>query len=133
MKQLTILAAIIMATALTACSKPAATPDTMTDQPPAGAAGMAGGNPTAEKAARQIQGDYMRGIVAEISDDRYEGRGPGTRGDVAARKYLAEQMAALGLQPGAENDTWSNRSTWSESMRRNRKPGNSKRKTSRSH
>ncbi len=106
MKQLTILAAIIVATALTACSKPAATPDTTTDQPPAGAAAMAGGNPAAEKAAQQIQGDYMRGIVAEISDDRYEGRGPGTRGDVAARKYLAEQMAALGLQPGAEDDTW---------------------------
>ncbi len=67
---------------------------------------VAGGNPVAEKAAQQIQGDYMRGIVAEISDDRYEGRGPGTSGDVAARKYLAEQLAALGLQPGAEDGSW---------------------------
>jgi len=60
----------------------------------------------AEQAALQIDGEYMRGIVKEISDDRYEGRGPGTRGDAAARKYLAEQMAALGLQPGAADGTW---------------------------
>ena len=95
-----------MATALTACSKQAATPDTTTDQPSSGTMDVAGGNPAAEKAAQQIQGDYMRGIVAEISDDRYEGRGPGTSGDVAARKYLAEQLAALGLQPGAEDGSW---------------------------
>ena len=106
MNRLTILAAIIMATAFTACDKQAATSDTTTDQPLSEAMDVAGGNPAAEKAAQQIQGDYMRGIVAEISDDRYEGRGPGTRGDVAARKYLAEQMAALGLQPGAKDGSW---------------------------
>ena len=106
MNRLTILAAIIMATALTACGKQAATSDTTTDQSLSETMDVAGGNPAAEKAAQQIQGDYMRGIVAEISDDRYEGRGPGTRGDVAARKYLAEQMAALGLQPGAEDGSW---------------------------
>ncbi|MBT8091133.1 MAG: M20/M25/M40 family metallo-hydrolase [Gammaproteobacteria bacterium] len=106
MQQSTLLAVVILATAFAACSEPAETPATTTEKPPARAPGMAGGNPAAEKAAQQIQGDYMRGIVAEISDDRYEGRGPGTRGDVAARKYLAGQMAALGLQPGAEDGTW---------------------------
>ncbi|MGB5330926.1 MAG: M28 family peptidase [Woeseiaceae bacterium] len=106
MNRLIILAAIIMATALTACGKQAATPDATTDQSSSGTMDMAAGNPAAEKAALQIQGDYMRGIVAEISDDRYEGRGPGTRGDVSARKYLAEQMAALGLQPGADDGSW---------------------------
>ncbi|MBT8415842.1 MAG: M28 family peptidase, partial [Silicimonas sp.] len=83
-----------------------ATPDATTDQSPPATTAVAGGNPAVEKAELQIQGDYMRGIVAEIADDRYEGRGPGTRGDVAARKYLAEQMAALGLQPGAEDGSW---------------------------
>ena len=106
MNRLIILAAIIMATTFTACGKQAATPDTTTDQSLSETMDVAGGNPAAEKAAQQIQGDYMRGIVAEISDDRYEGRGPGTRGDVAARKYLAEQMAALGLQPGAADGSW---------------------------
>jgi Zn-dependent M28 family amino/carboxypeptidase len=64
------------------------------------------GNTAAEKAAQQIAGDYMRGIVAEISDDRYEGRGPGSKGDELARKYLAERMADLGLEPGAADGSW---------------------------
>ena len=65
-----------------------------------------GGNSAAEEAALQIQGEYMRGIVAEISDDRYEGRGPGSRGDELARQYLAAQMEALGLLPGASDGSW---------------------------
>ena len=35
-----------------------------------------------------------------------KGRGPGSRGDVAARRYIAEQMAALGLIPGAADGSW---------------------------
>lgn len=66
----------------------------------------AGGNPAAEQAALEITGDYMRGIVVEISDDRYEGRGPGSAGDAAARKYLAGRMQELGLEPGAEDGSW---------------------------
>lgn len=67
---------------------------------------VAGGNPLAESASRQIEGEYMRGIIREISDDRYEGRGPGSRGDEAARKYLVERMVELGLEPGAEDGGW---------------------------
>jgi hypothetical protein len=67
---------------------------------------VAGGNPLAESASRQIEGEYMRGIIKEISDDRYEGRGPGSRGDEAARKYLVERMVELGLDPGAEDGGW---------------------------
>ncbi len=48
----------------------------------------------------------MRGIVAELSDDRYEGRGPGSRGDDAARAYLATEMEKMGLQPGAADGGW---------------------------
>jgi Zn-dependent M28 family amino/carboxypeptidase len=66
----------------------------------------AGGNPAAEQATLEITGDYMRGIVVEISDDRYEGRGPGSSGDEAARKYLAGRMQELGLEPGAEDGSW---------------------------
>ena len=61
----------------------------------------AGGNPAAELAAQQIEGDYMRSIVVEISDDRYEGRGPGTAGDDMTREYLVERIKELGLEPGA--------------------------------
>jgi hypothetical protein len=41
-----------------------------------------------------------------ISQDSYEGRGPGSRGDVKARKYLAERLAELGIQPGAADGSW---------------------------
>ena len=58
-----------------------------TSESPAAVA-AAGGNPAAEMASRQIAGNYMREIVVEISDDRYEGRGPGTRGDEMARAWL---------------------------------------------
>lgn len=66
----------------------------------------AGGNPTAEQASKEITGDYMRGIVVEISDDRYEGRGPGSRGDEMTRTYLAGRMEELGLVPGGEDGSW---------------------------
>ena len=66
----------------------------------------AGGNPSAEQAALEITDDYMRSIIVEISDDRYEGRGPGSKGDAMARTYLAGRMEELGLEPGAENGSW---------------------------
>ena len=66
----------------------------------------AGGNPVAEQAALEITDPFMRGIIEEISDDRYEGRGPGSRGDVMARNYLAKRMEEIGLEPGAADGTW---------------------------
>ena len=56
--------------------------------------------------AVHIDSDMMRAIVVEISDDSYEGRGPGTAGDAAARKWLAGQMEEIGLEPGAADGTW---------------------------
>ena len=66
----------------------------------------AGGNPAAELAAKEITDVYMRGIIEEISDDRYEGRGPGSKGDDMARAYLAKRMEELGLEPGAADGAW---------------------------
>jgi Zn-dependent M28 family amino/carboxypeptidase len=65
-----------------------------------------GGNPAAERASQQITDEYMRGIIKEISDDAYEGRGPGAAGDVKARTYLAAEMEKLGLLPAAADGTW---------------------------
>ena len=67
---------------------------------------VSGGNPVAEKAARQIEGEYMRAIVKEISDDRYEGRGPGSRGDKMARDFMIAEMQKAGFEPGAEDGGW---------------------------
>ncbi len=105
-KQFEIIAVIVLATALAACSKqePPAADATSESSVPTPVAGP--GNTAAEQAALQIEDAYMRDIVVEISDDRYEGRGPGTRGDEAAREFLAKQMEALGLQPGAADGGW---------------------------
>jgi len=60
----------------------------------------------ANTAVQLITADFMRDYVKELSDDKYEGRGPGSRGDVAARKYLAAEMGKLGLLPAGENGSW---------------------------
>ena len=67
---------------------------------------LAGGNPAAEQASLQITDPYMREIIVEISDDSYEGRGPGTRGDVKARNYLVKRMQELDLEPGAADGSF---------------------------
>ena len=80
--------------------EPAGTVAADTDPAPA-PAGTA-----ADRALEEITADLMREYVIEISDDKYEGRGPGSRGDAAAREYLAERMAQMGLEPGAADGSW---------------------------
>jgi Zn-dependent M28 family amino/carboxypeptidase len=57
-------------------------------------------------AADSISAERMRSVIAEIADDRYQGRAPGSVGDALTRRFLIQQMADLGLQPGGENGTW---------------------------
>ena len=54
----------------------------------------------AVEAAGTIAGQDIRRVVAEIADDRYAGRAPGTPGDKSARAYLAKELEALGFEPG---------------------------------
>jgi len=65
-----------------------------------------GGDPAAEAAANQITDEYMREIIAEISSDAYEGRGPASAGDRKARAYLVARMQELGLEPGGEDGSF---------------------------
>ena len=109
MNKIGLVALAIMAGGLVACSKEDTTPSAAGAEAPAAsprAVAAAGGNPAAETASHQITGDFLRGIVVEISDDRYEGRGPGSRGDKMTRDYLVAQMQALGLEPGGENGSY---------------------------
>ncbi len=92
------LLAVLLSIALAACG-----PGEQTTGEPAAEAPAAN---AAEYAANQISGEFIRKIVKEIADDRYEGRGPGSRGDVAARQYLAKELEALGLEPGAADGSW---------------------------
>ncbi len=60
----------------------------------------------AQAAAATIDGEQLRQWVATLSDDAMEGRGPGGAGDAKARKYIAEQLEAMGYQPGAADGSW---------------------------
>ena len=71
------------------------------------AAGCTGGDtsapftPEATQAAEHIDAATIRSTVAELASDRYQGRGPGSAGDEAARAYLAQALGELGYAPGA--------------------------------
>ena len=101
MNSISKIVLIVVSSLLFACSKQ----ESGLESELAGAA-VEGGDSAAEQASLQIEDNYMRGIIAEISHDSYEGRGPGSRGDEKTRKYLAEQLAALGLEPGAAEGRW---------------------------
>jgi len=57
-------------------------------------------------ASEAITADAIRAVVAEISSDRYAGRGPGSEGDGAARAYLAGRLADAGFRPAAADGSW---------------------------
>ena len=77
-----------------------------TEAPPAIETATDAGAPSAETASREITAELMRGYIRELADDKYEGRGPGSRGDRAARQYLVGELEKLGLEPGAADGGW---------------------------
>ena len=104
-KHTIIVTAVLVAASGCGREEPSADGDAAAAPSPV-AVELSGGHPAAQEASLHISSDYMRDIVAELSDDKYEGRGPGSRGDVAARKYLAERLAELGVEPGAADGGW---------------------------
>lgn len=104
MKKSNLLAIIaVFVLVLSACGERAPDSSDAGGPPPAAAADSA--NP-AEAASQEITAELLRGYIRELSADKYEGRGPGSRGDVAARQYLAVEMEKLGLEPGAAGGSW---------------------------
>ena len=57
-------------------------------------------------AADAITEDGIRGVVAEIADDRYGGRAPGTPGDKLTRAYLVRELQAIGFEAGGADGGW---------------------------
>src|SRR5262245_27201521 len=51
-------------------------------------------------AGKAIAPSRLEGHVRVLADDKMEGRGTATRGYDMAAQYVAEQMQAMGLQPG---------------------------------
>ncbi len=101
MKYVSIALVITLSSLQFACSK-----QEPASEPAATVAEAESGNQAALQASLQIEDAYMREIIKEISQDSYEGRGPGSRGDDKTRKYLSERMAELGLEPGGVDGGW---------------------------
>ena len=96
-----ILCLIILSAGLAACSS-----DDETDDSDSIAVVEVEPGAAAEAASELIDESFIREIIAEISSDEYEGRGPASAGDEKARRYLAGRMADLGMQPGAADGGW---------------------------
>lgn len=55
----------------------------------------------ADQVSDRIREEELRAVVAELAGDEYEGRGPGTAGDIRAREWIAAQLAQSNIAPGA--------------------------------
>jgi Zn-dependent M28 family amino/carboxypeptidase len=92
--------AIAIAGCVAACGRDAGTAPEETpgaSPPPQAAAAITA---EVEAAAQAIDGESIRRVVAELADDRYGGRLPGTEGDTLARAFLAAELARLGFAAG---------------------------------
>lgn len=60
-----------------------------------------------QQAAKQwITDSVIKADIKFLADDLLEGRGPGTRGDELAQRYIISQFEQIGLQPAAPDGRW---------------------------
>ena len=91
-------AALLLLITFAACSLVTADPARVASKPKDAPTGLTPGEAAAS--ARVTEGS-IDAPLRYLSDDLLEGRGPGTRGSELAVKYIAAEMQAMGLQPGA--------------------------------
>lgn len=61
---------------------------------------------TANVHAKGVSEADLRGHIAVLASDEFEGRKPGTDGEGKTVKYIAEQWAKVGLKPAATDGSW---------------------------
>ncbi len=59
-----------------------------------------------QAAVGRITAERLSGYIKTISSDEYEGRGPATAADLRTQQYLADQLDAMGLEPGGPDGSW---------------------------
>src|SRR5689334_22803973 len=94
---------LIVAAGIAACERGA---DTATLQRAPAAQPAARITPQMDAAAQTIGGERIRSVIAEIADDRYGGRLPGTEGDTLTRRYLAAELERIGFAPGGAGGSY---------------------------
>ena len=57
-------------------------------------------------AASAITALEIEEIVTELASDAYEGRGPGTKGDLKTQNYLIEKLKSFGYVGGGVKESW---------------------------
>ena len=62
--------------------------------------------PQASFAASTISESHLLEHIRTLSSDEYEGRGPGTAGEMKSVSYIEAQCRAIGLQPGDPDGSW---------------------------
>lgn len=72
------------------------------------------GTVSAQSPGPAFSADRVRAHVAFLADDLLEGRDTGSRGNEIAARYVANQFASFGLEPGGENGTWYQRVTFQQ-------------------
>lgn len=60
----------------------------------------------ADPASPDISADRLLAHIKVLASDEFEGRGPGSKGEDLAVKYISEQFRALGLKPGNPDGTY---------------------------
>ena len=98
-----------------AATPPAIAPASVSAPAPASASAPAPAPAPAPAASSAFTADEQHGSslitpasisapIRYLSDDLLEGRGPGSRGDELAMRYIAAEMESIGLEPGATGD-----------------------------
>jgi Zn-dependent M28 family amino/carboxypeptidase len=59
-----------------------------------------------QHASSVITEQMLREDVTRLASDDFEGRGPGTKGDRAARAYLASRLEGIGCEPAFAGRSW---------------------------
>jgi Zn-dependent M28 family amino/carboxypeptidase len=59
-----------------------------------------------QAAVGRITAARLSDHIRALSGDEYEGRGPATAGDLRTQQYLADQLDAIGLEPGGPEGSW---------------------------
>ncbi len=67
---------------------------------------LAGCASTTEESPARIETARLSATVKILASDEFEGRAPGTPGGRKTVKFLIDQFAGLGLEPGGSNGSW---------------------------
>ncbi|HXC33880.1 MAG TPA: M20/M25/M40 family metallo-hydrolase [Verrucomicrobiae bacterium] len=68
--------------------------------------GCSRGPSAPDAALSAISGDHILQHIRVLSSDEFEGRGPGTKGEQLATKYIEDQFRSTGLEPGNPDGTY---------------------------